>query len=152
MLKKERELPILRLLDEIWHHVMHDRAKKLTAARKAETEGVRWTSALTKDFITAKQWARTNTVRISAHCLQLLIDNRYNEQITSAVALFKAMVLSATSTSPPATAAARNTRSMVFLVATHWLLSTPVISLPPTTFLPPCPLRRGWRSTKHRCR
>ena len=41
MLKQERELPILRLLDEIWHHIMDDRAKKLTKARKAETEDIR---------------------------------------------------------------------------------------------------------------
>jgi hypothetical protein len=41
MLKEERELPILRFLDEIWYHIMNDRAKKLTAAKKTEADGIR---------------------------------------------------------------------------------------------------------------
>ena len=65
MLKEERELPILRLLDEIWYHIMNDRAKKLTAAKKAEADGIRWTSIVTAEFNESKRWARTNTVYTS---------------------------------------------------------------------------------------
>ena len=152
MLLKERELLILRLFDEIWYHIMNDRAKKLAAARKIEIKKIRWINIVTRDFNTAKQWARTNTVRISAFYLQLLTGPRYNERITPTVVFFKIIVLSATSISPPGSAAAKNTRSTVFLAVTHWLLSTPVISRPPTTSLPPYLRRRGGRSTRRQYR
>ena len=43
-LKLDQELPILELLDTIWHRVMQYRADRLTIAIKEKTAGSTWSS------------------------------------------------------------------------------------------------------------
>ena len=43
-LKLQQELPIVELLNSIWHQVMQHRADRLAAAIKEEAAGSTWTS------------------------------------------------------------------------------------------------------------
>lgn len=61
-LVEERELPILQLLDTIWHRVMDERATRLTIATKAIIDGFTYTPFCAGLVMESRQWARTNQV------------------------------------------------------------------------------------------
>ncbi|ELR04437.1 hypothetical protein GMDG_01513 [Pseudogymnoascus destructans 20631-21] len=66
VLRIDRELPIVELLDAIWHRVMEKRGQRLLAATSAITEG-----RLTTPFVDARieegrELARSNRVQISS--------------------------------------------------------------------------------------
>ena len=61
-LKLDRELPIVELLDAIWHRVMEHRADRLAAAIKQEKDGMLWTSYCAGIIQEGKRWAGGNKV------------------------------------------------------------------------------------------
>jgi hypothetical protein len=62
---KDRELPILQLLDAIWHRVMDERATRLATATKAIINGFSYTPFCAGLVTESRKWARTNRVRSS---------------------------------------------------------------------------------------
>lgn len=63
---EDRELPILQLLDALWHRVMDERATRLTTATKAILEGFAYTPFCAGLVTKSRQWARTNQVQVSS--------------------------------------------------------------------------------------
>jgi transposase-like protein len=63
-LKLERELPIVELLDSIWHRVMQHRANRLAAAIKEEAAGSTWSSWAAGILLEGRKWAGGNRVSL----------------------------------------------------------------------------------------
>lgn len=63
LLLSERELSIVKMLDEIWHRVMTQRLERLEAANQAAVKGERWTSIVTTELRLSSHWASTNHVQ-----------------------------------------------------------------------------------------
>jgi transposase-like protein len=63
-LKVERELPIVELLNSIWHRVMQHRANRLTAAIKEEAAGSTWSSWAAGILLEGRKWAGGNHVSL----------------------------------------------------------------------------------------
>jgi hypothetical protein len=68
-LVEDRELPILQLLNALWHRVMDERAFRLTTAIKAISEGFAYTPFCASLVAESRQWARTN--QVSSPLLQI---------------------------------------------------------------------------------
>jgi hypothetical protein len=66
VLRFDRELPILELLDSIWHRVMEKRADRLAAALKAIEEGRDTTPFVEGKIVEGRKWAQSNHVQPSS--------------------------------------------------------------------------------------
>jgi hypothetical protein len=65
----ERELPIVRILDEIWHLVMVQHSSRADAALKAAEKGEAWTAVVTAGLARSRSFVHTN--RVSIHPCEL---------------------------------------------------------------------------------
>ena len=70
-LKLQRELPIVELLNSIWHRVMQHRADRLAAAIKEEAAGSTWTSWAAGILLEGRKWAGGNWVSLCSLPLTL---------------------------------------------------------------------------------
>ena len=61
--KETRELPILELLDTIWHYVMNHRFQRLNKALTCETLHTPWCY---EHLLNARKWAHANVVQVSS--------------------------------------------------------------------------------------
>lgn len=61
----ERELAVVRLLDEIWHKIMVQRMDRLEAANQAAAKKEQWTSVVTAALNESKKWTHTNHIQRS---------------------------------------------------------------------------------------
>lgn len=66
MIKLDRELVVIELLDALWHRVMAKRAERLTTALKALAEGRLTTPFVEGELTKGRLWARQNTVQPSS--------------------------------------------------------------------------------------
>ena len=64
VLKQERELPILDLLNEIWLYTMNQRAQRYQTARMQE-EQQNWTDFALGQLTISRSWTRRNTVNMA---------------------------------------------------------------------------------------
>ena len=62
ILKLDRELNIIELLDTIWHRTMELRSQRYTEALQAITTGVQYTSFVTTAVQEGRKWAQSNRV------------------------------------------------------------------------------------------
>jgi transposase-like protein len=63
-LKLDRELPILELLDTIWHRVMQHRADRLTVTIKEKAAGSTWSLWAGGILLEGRKWAGGNRVSL----------------------------------------------------------------------------------------
>jgi transposase-like protein len=63
-LKLDRELPMIELLDSIWHRVMQHRAERLATAIKEEAAGSAWSSWAGGILLEGRKWAGGNRVSL----------------------------------------------------------------------------------------
>jgi hypothetical protein len=66
VLRFDRELPIVELLNALWHRVMEKRSSRLQAATKALSDGAVTTPWVDSRLEEARQWAGTNSVQVSS--------------------------------------------------------------------------------------
>ena len=66
VLRFDRELPIMELLDSIWHRVMEKRADRLAAALLAAEEGRLTTPFVEGKLMEGRKWAQSNSVQPSS--------------------------------------------------------------------------------------
>jgi len=66
VIKLDRELAIIKLLDALWHRVMAKRAERLATALKALGEGRLMTPFVEGKLTKGRLWARQNTVQPSS--------------------------------------------------------------------------------------
>ena len=66
VLKLDRELPIVALLDSIWHRVMEKRAERLASAQALLAAGRVMTPAVEVVIAEGRQWAQGNRLQLSS--------------------------------------------------------------------------------------
>jgi transposase-like protein len=76
ILREDRSLSIIELLDAIWHRVMTDRASRLRDAQKQARDAIIWTSYCRTKLEYGRKWAHSNKVSLLL-LLKLLIDANF---------------------------------------------------------------------------
>ena len=66
VLRFDRELPVVEMLDNLWHRVMEKRAQRLLTASKALAEGSLTTPWVEGKVEEARTWALRNIVQVSS--------------------------------------------------------------------------------------
>jgi hypothetical protein len=66
VLRFDQELPVVEMLDNLWHRVMEKRARRLQAASKALAQGLSATPWVEGKVEEARTWALANTVQVSS--------------------------------------------------------------------------------------
>jgi hypothetical protein len=66
LLREDRSLSIIDLLDAIWHRVMEARASSLKAAQEQLAAGLRWTSFCQTKLEYSRKWAQSNHVSLTS--------------------------------------------------------------------------------------
>ena len=66
LLREDRSLSIIELLDAIWHRVMEARASSLQVAKEQLAKGFRWTSFCQTKLEYSRKWAQSNHVSIAS--------------------------------------------------------------------------------------
>jgi hypothetical protein len=67
LLRDERELSILDMLNEIWHLTMHQRFERFTIATSLIAKGQTLTDFCLKKLLDSRQWAQKYTVRMTSN-------------------------------------------------------------------------------------
>lgn len=62
LLLTHREMPVVQMLNEIWHLVMHTRATRRTEAEKSQADGQLFTRVAMYEIQESKRWANSNYV------------------------------------------------------------------------------------------